>query len=76
VISNVIVVVNERGKLMDKEIIVTRVHQWGNELLIPIAESIEGQLILQLTNKKSFSDREVEIVKRLGYVVRTIGETL
>ena len=61
---------------MDKEIIVTRVHQWGNELLIPIAESIEGQLILQLTNKKSFSDREVEIVKRLGYVVRTIGETL
>ena len=61
---------------MNKEIIVTVEHQWGEKRIKPVPESRNGQLILRLIGKKTFSDRDIEIVKRLGYTFTIKAETL
>ena len=59
-----------------KEIIVTVEHQWGEKRIKPVPESRDGQLILRLTGKKTFSDNDIEIAKRLGYTFNIKAETL
>ena len=61
---------------MDKEIIVTIEHQWGEKRINPVPESRDGQSLLQLTGKKTFSDWDIEIAKRLGYTFTIKAETL
>ena len=61
---------------MSKEIIVTVEHQWGEKRIKPVPESRDGQLILRLTGRKTFSDNDIEIAKRLGYTFTIKAETL
>ena len=59
-----------------KEIIVTVEHQWGEKRIKPVPESKDGQLILRLTGRKTYSDNDIDTLKQLGYTIRTKAETL
>ena len=61
---------------MNKEIIVTVEHQWGEKRFKPVPESRDGQLILRLTGRKTYSDNDIDTLKKLGYTIRTKAETL
>ena len=58
----------------DLEIIVKLKNVYGNELVYPANDRAE--MFLNLTGKKTFSRTELEILKKVGYVVKFEAQTL
>ena len=58
----------------DLEIIVKLKNVYGNELVYPANDRAE--MFLNLTGKKTFSRAELEILKKVGYVVKFEAQKL
>ena len=56
------------------EVVVTVKNVYGNELVYPVND--RARMMLNLTGKKTFSKAELEILKKVGYVVKFEAQTL
>lgn len=47
---------------------------YGNDVVYPVCE--QSQLFTALTNKKTLTERDISVIKRLGYTFTVVTETL
>lgn len=47
---------------------------FGVKRVYPLSE--DGRLLLELTGRKAFNDADIEIIKKLGYTIEFVPETL
>jgi len=54
--------------MIDNNIIEIEVKSnYGNKAIYPVNET--GKLFLKLTNRKTFTDNDIKVLQKLGYVV-------
>lgn len=58
---------------MEQIILFKRQNVWGNELLYPMNK--QGQLLLSLSGRKTFTKNDFEIYKQLGYIIKEANST-
>jgi len=61
---------------MDKVIVVTKTSTYGIERFYPVKECILGQMILELTGRRTLTDSDIETLGRYGFRVVTQPETI
>lgn len=44
---------------------------WGNEMIYPVCDN--AKLLAKLAKQKTFTGREIEIIKQLGYKIEAIS---